>query len=122
LFEAVFSVCPMPKARPRFTRQGFAYTTKENRDFEAKLKLLMRAEFRGKPLEVPLRLELTFSVPKPKSCKRQHPTVKPDVDNFCKMVMDCGNGILWTDDNLVVELVARKEYGKPGIRLVVTEM
>ena len=35
---------------------------------------------------------------------------KPDWDNLAKFVMDCGNGLLWSDDKIVNCSVVRKDY------------
>lgn len=37
-------------------------------------------------------------------------TQKNDIDNICKTIFDCGNGILWEDDSQIVSLIATKEY------------
>ena len=36
----------------------------------------------------------------------------PDWDNLAKFYMDCGNGILWSDDKIVNRGVVRKDYSK----------
>lgn len=38
------------------------------------------------------------------------PTTKPDVDNYAKGIKDALNGIIWTDDSIVVDLRVRKFY------------
>lgn len=118
----VFRVEPVPKGRPRFTVKGFAYTPKETRDAEDKLRWLMRSQWKGQPLEGALKVSLIFSLTKPKSVKKRlMPTVKPDLDNLIK-ILDCGNKIIWNDDAQIVELSARKEYGLPFIQLEVSEL
>lgn len=37
-------------------------------------------------------------------------TTKPDIDNYCKFVMDALNGIYWKDDSIIVHLAAYKVY------------
>lgn len=121
--ELIFHVEPVAKGRPKFTKAGFAFTPKKTREAESTLKYLMKSKWKNEPLENPVRLELVFSITKPKSAKkRQYPSVKPDIDNLIKLVTDAGNEILWRDDNLIVEISARKEYGEPGIKLVVGEL
>ena len=66
---------------------------------------------------------IEFTIQRPKSVsekKRLHPSCGFDLDNACKSVMDCANGILWNDDRQVVTLIARKVYGEqPSIKLSV---
>ncbi len=37
---------------------------------------------------------------------------KPDFDNLAKFILDCGNGILWSDDKILNHGVIRKAYSK----------
>jgi len=37
---------------------------------------------------------------------------KPDIDNLEKFYLDCGNGLLWTDDAKVDKVIKIKTYGK----------
>jgi Holliday junction resolvase RusA-like endonuclease len=41
-------------------------------------------------------------------------TVKPDIDNLVKGLFDALNGLVWTDDNLVVSCNAMKIYSVSG--------
>jgi Holliday junction resolvase RusA-like endonuclease len=50
------------------------------------------------------------------------PLTKPDVDNFAK-VIDALNGIVWPDDNQVVELTVEKFYSsRPRLELTASEL
>ena len=72
----------------------------------------------AKPLMGPLTCLLTFYLPKPKKTKREKPTVRPDVDNLAKGLLDRWNGVLWKDDSEVTELLVRKRYREePGLRV-----
>jgi Holliday junction resolvase RusA-like endonuclease len=62
---------------------------------------------------VPLALTVKFYLQKPKSVKRLHPTVKPDLDNYIKAVMDALKDV-WGDDCQVVQITASKEYAVSG--------
>jgi len=37
---------------------------------------------------------------------------KPDCDNMAKFYLDCGNGLLWSDDKRIRLLLARKAYSE----------
>lgn len=65
------------------------------------------------PFDGALRLVLIFSLARPASAsprKRPFPTVKPDYDNLSKSVGDALKGILFVDDQLIVDATVRKRY------------
>ncbi len=63
----------------------------------------------------PVRLVVTFFIEKPKNPKWPYPATTPDLD---KLVRGCCDSItqsgLWTDDALVVELVANEVWAGPS--------
>lgn len=76
----------------------------------------------------PVRLEVTFYMPRPqtvKISKRPLPIVPPDLDKLLRAVGD-GIGqseVIWGDDSQIVEILATKEYAddrEPGaiIRII----
>lgn len=116
---------PVGKARPRFTRRGFAYTPEKTVRYEAAVRAAcieaMRAQGVQKRVGVPLAIkcEFFFEPPKSWSKKRRELLVgecrpmphKPDIDNLIKAVLDACNGIAYHDDAAVVEVNAKKRYG-----------
>ena len=84
----------------------------------------MKSIWKSPPLQNAIKLEITFSIARPKSVPktRQFPAVKPDLDNLVKLVTDSGNEILWRDDNLIIEILARKQYGEPRITVQMQEI
>ena len=66
-----------------------------------------------------MTVRAVFEVPKSYSKKRREwcltgcekPTVKPDVDNLCKVICDALNGLAYLDDKQIVKLTITKEYG-----------
>lgn len=60
---------------------------------------------RWEPATGPVRLTLVF-------VRNRKPDAVPDVDNYCKLVADAANHILWDDDCRVVELWSIKR--RPG--------
>ncbi len=63
----------------------------------------------------PLEVLITFYLAKPKTVKRKHASVKPDIDKLIRGTLDplTQAGVI-KDDALVVEVSARKEYCEPG--------
>lgn len=73
----------------------------------------------------PLSVEIVATWPRPKSEPKRNPRTwrpsRPDIDNVAKAVLDAGNGVLWTDDAAVVQLLVSKRYGdEPGVSVTVT--
>jgi len=62
---------------------------------------------------------------KPKTSKNSHPVVKPDIDNFFKLLCDACNGVIWKDDSQIcLAVVGKKYYPAPfeGISLSVDDL
>lgn len=58
-----------------------------------------------------------------KESGKLRPTVKPDVDNFYKAVSDALTGVVWRDDNQIVQVNVGKWYSdEPRVELVVKEL
>jgi len=121
-----FNLTPIAKGRPRFAKMSGksfprVYTPSDTVQFEKALQLLAKVQLPKsfKPLDIPLCIHLTFQLVKPKTSRRDYPSVKPDLDNFIKC-LDAFNGLLWEDDALIVEIHAHKIYAdEPGITLTV---
>jgi len=103
---------PIAKARHRARRQGTGikcYNPQAQQDNW--VAYLLAHELAGRPPveDQPLEVRLLFGVAKPKS-HRKYPAVKPDLDNLIKSILDCANGILWSDDKLICRILAEKIY------------
>lgn len=73
--------------------------------------------------ETPLIITAIFSFEKPKTVKRTHMTVKPDLDKTLRAVFDVltlSNAI--NDDAHIVEVHAGKVYGEPKIIIQLSEL
>lgn len=136
-YRFVFNLTPVAQARPRATRFGKGirlYDPKTVKAYKSQLAMLASAKFKRQPLsDKPLRIELDIYRPIQKSTtkakyrlkllKRLLPTVKPDLDNYVKSTLDALTDVLWGDDNIICELVARKFYGDPArVELTITEL
>ena len=98
----------------------------------------LRQHFGTFPADVPLRCDLTFYLPRPKShfgsgknaqqLKKSaptRPTGKPDRDNLDKAVCDAITAAgVWVDDSQVTSGTIRKRYcleGQTGCQIYITE-
>lgn len=111
---------PKGKGRPRFTKQGHAYTPAKTRSYEAAVATLAKAAMKGHPPFLgacSVAVVAYMSIPKSWSKIGQlrarqgfvHPTKKPDADNVVKC-LDALNGIVWHDDAQAVDVLVRKRY------------
>jgi Holliday junction resolvase RusA-like endonuclease len=73
----------------------------------------------GFPVDVPLRLALTFFFPRPKGHFGKHgvlpsapavPATRPDLTKCTRSVEDALTGVVWRDDAQIVEQTVRKFY------------
>jgi len=109
------------KARPRFARAtGRAYTTKDDKIYEEMVRDAYKGNLSFINSTLPLRatIEVYHQVPKSYSKKKREqclsgfikPTVKPDLDNIAKVILDSNNKILYKDDSQITELIMKKQY------------
>jgi Holliday junction resolvase RusA-like endonuclease len=129
---------PVPKGRPRFRivkprgRPQFVtvYTEAATVAYEKALAAEGQIAMAGrKPLDVALSVtvEAFIGIPASWSAKKRaaalagdiHATSRPDSDNYLK-VIDGLNGIVWTDDSLIVAMQVFKRYADfPRLRVSV---
>ena len=112
--ELYFKLDPVAKGRPRFSnRGGFAraFTPKETRDFESMISQLAKLQYKSEPIVEPVSITVKFFIKKPHSVKKRvYPSVRPDLENYLKSLIDGCNGILWKDDSQICRIEATKEY------------
>jgi len=119
---------PLPKARARTViRNGkvMSYTPKRTADAEASIRAQIAQNKVFYAAGVPLAVKMCFFIAKPPSTpkKRQLPVTRPDLDNYCKLVMDACNKFLWADDSQIVSMTAFKRYAPvPGIVIDIEEV
>jgi Holliday junction resolvase RusA-like endonuclease len=85
------------------------------------LREIVRTQYQGEPLEGPLRVNLIFYMPIPKSISKKKqqlmeigkifPTGRPDRTNLAKLYEDLLNGIVIGDDSQIVCGTIDKRYG-----------
>jgi Holliday junction resolvase RusA-like endonuclease len=108
-----FPIDPVPKGRPRFSR-GKVYTPPKTKEFEKLVRKMASEQYRNGPLRDAVSMTVVFIIKKPKSVKREYPTVKSDLDNYIKSLCDALNGIAFVDDSQIIEINASKKYGPVG--------
>lgn len=125
---------PVAASRPRVTRTGHAYDTKKYSKFKHDVKYWLNFNYKEELIEhKPIMIDYTFYRPIQSSIsKKEHdirknnvvlPIVKPDLDNYIKAMQDCLTGHVISDDNMVVDIHARKFYSEePHIEVEITEL
>lgn len=134
--KLVFEIEPVEQARPRATRTKYGirlYDPKKVADYKKQLAMMCKLWYKDKPLYGQLKVELNFyrhlqeSISKKERALRisgaHRPIVKPDTDNYIKSTLDALNGLLWEDDNQIVDLVAHKYYSdNPRVEIEVDKV
>ena len=116
-------IIPTAQQRARHTRAGRAYKSAAQEANERTLEAMLLAYKPEKPLCGPVRLVFTAYMPIPASTSKRRRaamqegkighTVKPDVDNLAKQLLDAMTRLrFWDDDRQIVELTCRKRYGE----------
>lgn len=115
---------PVPKGRPRVTKQGIAYTPKKTREYEALVKESFLSQVDQEPMEGPVRFAAAFYFKIPKSYTEAQvkeiesgemlKTTKPDLDNCIKSITDALNGLAYKDDSQIVRIIAAKKFSATG--------
>ncbi|AJX59848.1 RusA family crossover junction endodeoxyribonuclease [Burkholderia pseudomallei] len=121
------------KGRPRVYR-GIASTPPKTRAYEHQVATLARAAMRGRlPFDGPIRVLIEIDVEIPKTwpkyrradalAGRVWPSVKPDIDNCAKAILDGMNGIAYRDDTQIVIALLSKRYASDAqVRIAVEEI
>jgi crossover junction endodeoxyribonuclease RusA len=111
---------PVAKQRPRGFKNGKGnirfYTPTASKNFEYLVRQHAEQIFK-KPLMTPLKVTLTFFMPRPKNMywkTKPMPAVinatGKDIDNLSKSVLDGLNKVAYINDSQVGELHAKKMY------------
>lgn len=121
------------KQRPRWGRYN-TYTPEKTKNYENWVKLSFINRYPNfKPLENELAVSIKayFEIPKSVSKKKREqmlngnirPTIKPDLDNIAKSILDALNKLAYLDDKQIVLLKVEKFYDvNPRVELMVEEI
>lgn len=120
---------PFGKARPRFGN-GRAYDPKSNRAYEAMVrKAFLEAGGEDHAISArPISIYISACYPPPSRASKKdradmlagkiYPTIKPDLDNIAKSIMDALNGLAYIDDKQVIALILNKRYTEDAKTIV----
>lgn len=109
-----------PKERPRvaYTTRTI-YTPRKTSEYESEVRFLYNI-MSGYQFYGAVKVEIVFLLHKPKTVKREYPSVIPDLDNLIKATLDGLNPHedhygrvtkgAWLDDGQVIEIHAVKRY------------
>lgn len=113
---------PVAKARPRYNKNGIAYTDKKTKEAEKYIAYSYINQNGKTLLDGPIEVEVNcfYKVPKSYSKKdkekakegRLYKVTRPDVDNLAKTVLDALNEVAYEDDRLITGLKVTKAYAK----------
>ncbi|NFT02240.1 RusA family crossover junction endodeoxyribonuclease [Clostridium sporogenes] len=124
---------PMGKQRPRFnSKTGHTYTPDKTVNYENWVKLCYQQQCKGEKLtgEIVAFINAYYAIPKSTSKKNKkdmllgivRPTIKPDVDNIAKVILDSLNGLAYKDDKQIVTCGISKWYGEdPRVEVILEE-
>ena len=119
----VIPIEPVGQMRARHTSAGKfsrTYKSKQQQTAENRLLAFAAQHCPDEPMDGPLEVRIDAYMPIPASMTKPkrvqamsgelRPTKKPDADNIAKHLLDCFNGVFWTDDKNIVGLMVRKFY------------
>ena len=134
MIELIIEGNPVAQGRPIFN----SYTKRahdpiKSKNYKMFVGLTAKRQYHGMLIDCPIRVEIDVYRANQKSISKKEldrrekklsmPTVKPDIDNYVKGIKDALNGVIWIDDNLVVELEAKKYYSvNPRIEIRIKEL
>ncbi len=113
----IIPIEPEGKKEARRARFG-VYKHPDTRRKMLEIAASIRSQYKGDPLDGPLRLEIVAFKKRPKSKPRAvYADTKPDYDNIEKLIGDALEGILWVNDSRIVDGHCVKKFapqGQPG--------
>lgn len=121
------------KQRPRLGRYS-RYTPEQTKNYENWVKLSFINQypnFKALENELAVSIKAYFEIPKSVSKKKREqmlngnirPTIKPDLDNIAKSILDALNKLAYLDDKQIVFLQVEKFYDEsPRVELMVEEI
>lgn len=115
---------PIPQGSKTRSASGHFYEANKNHGgWRKTVTEAARSQVGMLGLDEPVAVIIEFWFAPPKKPRFGRPAVKPDIDKLCRSVLDSLTVAgVWVDDSRVVELVALKFYGEPGVRVKITKL
>lgn len=128
----IIPIIPKGQKRAR-SGKGFMYKDREQANYEASMRVIMSRHAPDTPHDGAVKVTFTAVLPIPRSRPtwfivaalegRIAPTVKPDIDNIEKNLLECMTMFGYVnDDKQVVSVDKNKIYGEKGQWLIEIEM
>ena len=131
----IIPIEPVSQLRPRTTTVGGhprVYDPPKVKKFKDKVAEFVKRQPIQKFENKQLSVQIKFYRPVQKNISKKErelrlsnvhrPTMKPDLDNYTKSILDALNGLVWDDDARIVHLEADKYYAEqPRIEIEVHE-
>ena len=115
VFEFAIAGDPVPQGSMRHVGGGRLVHSKKLLAWRKQIATQVRSETTA-TIDGPVLVDVVFTLTKPKSAKRDYPTVAPDLDKLCRALgdalsIDCD---FLKDDAQIVTWRAEKAYGVAG--------
>lgn len=127
IYDLLIKTKPLTKQRPRFSRNGIVFTPKQTTDYERLIAVKWKEKYKT-PIKEAVEVEMIFSFERPKSWSKKKKentffhTVKPDIDNLQKAILDGLNKVAFEDDKQVFSVKAKKIYDdENSVRIMIKD-
>ena len=128
LWETFIPIKPVRwsvKAR-RLGNHASMYSPSALKNYQEQVCRFLKGAYHFEPIDGPIAIRMVFYLPKPKSVKRDYPTVKPDLTNLAKATEDClTKAEVLVDDAIVINHDLWKVYGtgeKVGTEVIILSL
>lgn len=102
-FEVFVEGTPVPQGSKSLSRTGVMYeANKALKPWRARVRAAALWRAPAELMEGPLVLAVAFGMPRPKTVKREFPSVKPDLDKILRAVGDALTGVVYKDDAQII--------------------
>lgn len=121
LFSSFVPGDPVGKQAPQRSRFG-VFTPAKTRRWEAGLVKAFSNDKKGETIDFPVFLYTSIFICRPSSKRGCFCSVKPDYDNVLKSVGDSlQKALVLKNDSRITGALAFKEYGDPGISVILVK-